>query len=263
MSTSTPPPLLRHKPQHLQLALLLGAASAVATLALFPYLAVLMPQKLAALPLPLWAAALLQAGQAGILCWLLAWLGLFLGARHGLDAPWLRAWLERRAAPASGHWWQAAALGVLAALLVIGLSLLGPHPPQPATTISAASWAWRGALASLYGAIAEEVQTRLFLVSLLVWLMGLLRRGRAAPDWMYLGAIVLAALLFGAGHLPAAINSGLAGTPLLMVRIVGLNALAGVVFGWLFWRRGLEHAMLAHFCADLVLHVAAPLAGMS
>ena len=37
-----------------------------------------------------------QALQAGVLCWLLGWLGLFLGARHGLDAPWLRAWVYRR-----------------------------------------------------------------------------------------------------------------------------------------------------------------------
>ena len=32
------------------------------------------------------------------------------------------------------------------------------------------------------------------------------------------------------------------------------------VFGTVFWWRGLEHAMLAHFSADLVLHVVAPLA---
>jgi membrane protease YdiL (CAAX protease family) len=35
---------------------------------------------------------------------------------------------------------------------------------------------------------------------------------------------------------------------------LALNALGGVVFGSLYWRRVLEHAMLAHFCADLVLH---------
>ena len=34
-----------------------------------------------------------------------------------------------------------------------------------------------------------------------------------------------------------------------------LLAAVGLAFGWLFWRHGLEFAMLAHFCADLVLHV--------
>jgi hypothetical protein len=39
-----------------------------------------------------------------------------------------------------------------------------------------------------------------------------------------------------------------------------LNALVGLLTGTLFWKYGLEHAMLAHLCADLVLHVAVPLA---
>jgi membrane protease YdiL (CAAX protease family) len=34
-----------------------------------------------------------------------------------------------------------------------------------------------------------------------------------------------------------------------------LNGLAGLAFGYLYWTRGLESAMLAHFTADLVLHV--------
>ena len=66
------------------------------------------------------------------------------------------------------------------------------------------------------------------------------------------------ALVFGAGHLPMAAKL----VPLtagVVARVVAYNALAGLVFGWLYWKRGLEHAMLAHFSADLVLHVAAPL----
>ena len=71
-------------------------------------------------------------------------------------------------------------------------------------------------------------------------------------------AILLAALLFGAGHLPAAFAAGLARGPLPITRIVVLNMLAGTVFGALFWKLGLEHAMVAHFCADLMLHAALP-----
>jgi membrane protease YdiL (CAAX protease family) len=36
------------------------------------------------------------------------------------------------------------------------------------------------------------------------------------------------------------------------------NGLAGVVFGWLYWRRGLLAAMVAHLTFDLVLHVIVP-----
>ena len=37
--------------------------------------------------------------------------------------------------------------------------------------------------------------------------------------------------------------------------IVQMNGIPGVAFGWLYWQRGLEAAMVAHFSADLVLHV--------
>jgi len=70
--------------------------------------------------------------------------------------------------------------------------------------------------------------------------------------------IVTAALLFGVAHLPAAMQQGLV-TPLHVTPIVSLNAIVGIVSGWLFWRFGIEHAMLAHFSADLVLHVVVPL----
>jgi hypothetical protein len=34
-----------------------------------------------------------------------------------------------------------------------------------------------------------------------------------------------------------------------------LNGIAGLVFGWLYWRNGLVAAMVAHTSADVVLHV--------
>src|SRR5262245_37250900 len=119
------------------------------------------------------------------------------------------------------------------------------------------SWMWRGALASFYGRIVEEVQSRLLLVSLFVWLLARLSR-RQPGTWIFVVAIVLAALMFGIGHLPAAVAAGVAHGPLPGSRIVVLNMLAGIVFGALYWKLGLEHAMVAHFCPDLLLHVALP-----
>jgi membrane protease YdiL (CAAX protease family) len=75
---------------------------------------------------------------------------------------------------------------------------------------------------------------------------------------VYWAAIVLAALIFGILHLPAVAQTT-ALTKVVVLRTVMLNALAGIAFGWLFWRRGLEQAMVSHFSADLVLHVAAPM----
>ena len=71
-------------------------------------------------------------------------------------------------------------------------------------------------------------------------------------------AFGVAALLFGAGHLPTA--AGIWGLDAgVIARTVVLNAIGGVVFGWLYWKRGLEMAVLSHFAADIVLHVLVPL----
>jgi hypothetical protein len=244
-------------PPQLRIALLLGAVSALATLALFPYLLALQPHvfdKLPAAPAVVIAA---QSVQNGVLCFLLAWAGLKLGAPLGLGAPWLAAALYAdRPRPAAAGWPVAVALGAFGGLIVLGLiAYLGP--PLAGVAEHATGVApWRGALASFYGGIVEETQLRLFLLTLLAWL--LLRAGLRRP--LALGiAVVAAALLFGAGHLPMAAKLA----PLdaaVVARVIGYNALLGIPFGWLYCRRGFEHAVLAHFSADLVLHVVAPLA---
>lgn len=255
----TPPPALPSQRVRWRLATLFGVAGALATLALFPYLAALMPAKLAAIPLPLPALAALQALQAGILCGVLGWIGLRLGEAIRLDAPWLRAWLARQPRDPrwQAHWAAAALLGIGTALLVLGLLQLSSFDHAPTVT-SARGWAWRGLLASFYGGVVEEIICRLFLLTLIAWALARCNH-RVAQPWMMVAAIILAALTFGAGHLPAAFASGLAPSGGAIAHIVLLNALAGIAFGAVFWRWGLEHAMLAHFCADLVLHVAAPL----
>ncbi|MFA6987405.1 MAG: CPBP family intramembrane glutamic endopeptidase [Arenimonas sp.] len=248
--------------EDLKLAVLFGGLSALATAALFPYLLVIVPHMFAKLPMPLWLVIVAQSLQAGVLLTLLSLAGLRLGHRVGLGAPWLRATLfggERTRQP----WLAAIVLGLFSGLLILGLDpLFAPympallHPETPPTTGQASAAA--GFLASFYGGIGEEVMLRLFLMTLLVWMQAKLERGRthALHFWI---AIVLAAVLLGVGHLPAAAEIW----PLdavVVARTLVLNGIAGLVFGWLYWKHGIESAMLAHFSADLMLHVLAPLA---
>jgi len=56
------------------------------------------------------------------------------------------------------------------------------------------------------------------------------------------------------GHLPnAALVMQI--TPTVVVLALMLNGIAAVSFGYLYWKRGLESAMIAHFCADFVIYV--------
>lgn len=250
--------------QDLKLAAIWALLAAIAAAALMPYVAQLMPDKFARLPFPLPVVALLQSVQAFLLIGAMALLGLRMGHRVGLGSPLLHGWLnpEQKADWRALRPLQAIALGVLAALIVIGLSMwIDPmlpkaiHPPAKADI---SNTVLNGFLASFYGGIAEELQLRLFLMTLIVWLVARLRKSRPGAG-LYWTAIVIAALLFGAGHLPTAAQMWGLDT-IVVFRTVLLNALVGFVFGWLYWKRGLEMAVLGHFSADIVLHVLAPLA---
>ena len=103
-------------------------------------------------------------------------------------------------------------------------------------------------IAISYGGITEELTLRYGVMTFLVWIGAKVWTTR--PPGLYFGVVFLSAILFGAGHLPAmSVLTPL--TPIVVLRTVGLNALLGLAFGWLFWRRGLEHAMVAHVATHL------------
>jgi membrane protease YdiL (CAAX protease family) len=108
----------------------------------------------------------------------------------------------------------------------------------------------------LYGGIVEELMLRWGFMSLLVWIgWRVVQRGQGRPSTaLAWGAIVLAALLFGLGHLPA-LASIVEPTPVMIFRTVLLNALGGLVFGWLYWRHSLEVAMVSHAAFHVGLFV--------
>ncbi|CUH63762.1 CAAX amino terminal protease self-immunity [Thalassovita gelatinovora] len=103
-------------------------------------------------------------------------------------------------------------------------------------------------MAISYGGITEELMLRYGLMTLLVWVGA--RVWTTLPPGLYFGALLVSAVLFGAGHLPA-MAALIPLTPVVILRTVGLNALLGLAFGWLFWRRGLEHAMVAHIATHV------------
>ena len=126
-----------------------------------------------------------------------------------------------------------------------------PPPRHPIPNISH----WKGLLASFYGGITEEIFLRLFFMTLVVWIIWkiVFKSHMKSPAYTFWIAILAAAVIFAIGHLP-----GVSGiwplTTVVAVRVITLNGLAGIVFGYLYWKWGLEYAMLSHFCADIVLH---------
>lgn len=98
-----------------------------------------------------------------------------------------------------------------------------------------------------YGAVIEEVMLRLFMMSLVAFVLHLLfeRKREGVSTAVLVAANVASALLFAAGHLPA--NDMMFGlTPVIVIRCILLNGAFGLAFGWLYRRFGLRYAMIAH-----------------
>ncbi len=249
--------------QDLRVALVWAVLAALSAIALMPYLQQTMPGAFDTLRIPFPAFVAIQAVQAFLLLGALTLLGLRMGHRVELGSPVMHGLLNRRIKP---DWralkpLQAVVLGISAGVVIIGLSAvldpMLPKPSQPMADVGTGKSAFNGFLASFFGGISEELQLRLFVMTLLVWAFAMLAK-RAPRPWVYWTAIVIAAVLFGLGHLPAAARIWDL-SAIVVMRTLVLNAIGGLVFGWLYWRRGIEMAMLGHFSADIVLHVLAPL----
>ncbi|MFC7081345.1 CPBP family intramembrane glutamic endopeptidase [Halorussus caseinilyticus] len=109
----------------------------------------------------------------------------------------------------------------------------------------------------LYGGVTEEILLRWGLLTLFAWTIHAVR-ARVGDERATLArssawtAILLSAVLFGVGHLPA-LATVTEPTTELVVRTVALNAVAGIGFGWLYWRDSLEAAMVSHATFHVVL----------
>jgi len=199
-------------------------------------------------------------------------LGLLVAGRIGLGAPYLESWLDgapRPERPFSSVVGPALLWAVLTAVVAFGVDALflrGFGVTFPAPEIHArihVDW-WRSGLASFWAPFAEETFDRLFLLSLIAWLLiHLFRAGgegsaRTAALWT---ANVVTALFFGwyhigneqmfAAHVPA----------IVAIRTVLIILPVGLAFGWLYFRKGLEAAILSHFVIDLIVHALRPLLG--
>ena len=196
-----------------------------------------------------------------VLYTILIWVGLKLGQKIGLGAPKLEGWLTgEKGLITAKSIGTVILIGLGAGLLMILLDVYVFVPKLETQLQSLGETvrpsAWQGFLASFYGGIVEEVMTRLFLLTLLAWLGSKISHtddGKPTPVVMWI-AILIAGLIFGIGHLPTVAAMGILLTPLYIVRTLVLN-LAGIIYGWLYWKRGLESAMLAHFSTDIAVHV--------
>jgi membrane protease YdiL (CAAX protease family) len=184
-------------------------------------------------------------------------IGLLLARNIGLGVPLL----ERRLAGQRVQrllWvmlqesvFAGVSMGIMALLLYVFVFRV----PLPALAAVSRVTVCRRVLFAYEVAMLEELLFRLLLLSLLAWLLGKCwHRPDGLPSegagWC---ANVIAAVVFALIHAPRTSSMALTFTPRVMTA-----GMAGILFGYLYWKRGLEAAIIAHFSADVILLVVGP-----
>jgi hypothetical protein len=172
----------------------------------------------------------------------------------GLRAPFIAAWWTGKPlSPLRKTVWQSIVAGLVVAGTVILLdSLLFAGASLPRIRSLAEEPFWFRLAIVIYSPLAEELVYRFIIMALLAWVAYVLLfrvYHDALPPALWTG-ILGAATLFGLAHVGNAPNA-----PHPFLRAITLNGLAGIVFGWLYWKRGFEAAVLAHFTADALIYL--------
>jgi membrane protease YdiL (CAAX protease family) len=197
-------------------------------------------------------------------------VGLWVGPRIGLGAPYVQHWLDGGPRPGqrfSSIVGPALFWAVVTAIIAFAIDgffryLLGTEFPAPEIHARINVPWWRSVPASFWAPWAEEIFDRLFLLSLLVWLVTKLFRvtGNGLGKWLIIWfAIIATSLFFGWYHISNEAIFVSPVPPIVAVRTVLIITPVGLAFGWIYVSRGLEAAVLSHFLIDLIVHGVRPI----
>jgi membrane protease YdiL (CAAX protease family) len=217
------------------------------------------PVPIQKLPYPTWVYGLMNGGIILVLYGGFGLAGYWFARKLGLPG------IYREGAGWGGLILQPLWIGlILGVIIIIGdriFALIGggqgfPHPAFPFSMIASAS-----------AGIGEEILFRGFVLTFWALLFHfILKKWNAQKTSLWVGNII-AALAFGAGHLPSImylnnVSSPAALTTPTLLAVFLLNGILGLIAGERQMKNGLVAAMGIHFWADVLWHVVWPLAGV-
>ncbi|MDW7733724.1 MAG: CPBP family glutamic-type intramembrane protease [Methanolobus sp.] len=185
--------------------------------------------------------------------------GIFLGKRVGLRTPVLESLFRGRGLPAG--FYSSLKLSMLLGI-VAGTSIFAFDRfvfsafGEPFTVLLSSPPLWQRFLYSFYAGIVEEIVLRFFLVTLLVWISWKIKRTPEnlptdAGVWL---SILVVSTIYSVGHI-SRLSSSVDSNPMPILGIVLLSLVTGCIFGWLYWKKGLESSIIANLAATLTLLV--------
>jgi membrane protease YdiL (CAAX protease family) len=242
---------------------ILLSASVFSILAIMPYILRIQGDLLTLAPIAPSLAIVIMVLQSTLFFAIFILIGLKLSDKLELKLPIIESFLTKKKQNLNFRLLikKSILLGILAGIIIILLDYIFFQFGLESLFKQISIPIWQGFLASFYGGIAEEIAMRLFLMTLIIWLISKIKKPKgkiienSSVVW---SSIIIVAILFGIGHLPITTEL-MKLTPLVIFRALLLNGIGGALFGWLYWKKGLESAMIAHFSTDIVIYVFLPL----
>ncbi|MDR3366059.1 MAG: CPBP family intramembrane metalloprotease [Prevotellaceae bacterium] len=184
--------------------------------------------------------------------------GTMLHTKVGLSVPTISAILKIEA-PRTKFVEQlkyGALLGVLSSLLVMAAVFIFQFfVPQELAALNA-NVNITPVARLCYGGLTEELLLRFGFMTFAVWLASKFTKN--LNRLIYWTGIAVSTLVFAVGHFPAVFAAVAHPSALLLAYILIGNSIGGLAFGWLYWKKGLEAACIAH----MFFHVVVILAGL-
>lgn len=232
----------------------LWSAGVVSTVIALPYVFTLERSVIDKVAMPLWQLVLVALAQTIIVLTIAVFFGLKLSQRINLSSLTIFESGPSRKVNIKRILKLSIPVGIALGVILKFLDVFFSNSIPQITTVAERIPFWKAILVTPYGGIVEELLMRLFLLSLIAWLLGKITRTAepAKSNAIMWISIIVTAILFGLGHLPAT-ASVLPITPIVIARALLLNGIGGLAFGWLYWKKGLEYGIVAHFTTDVVL----------
>ncbi len=199
-----------------------------------------------------------QFAQATVIFLISIFTGLYLGKKVGLGAPVLGHMFKYSNLPPGFLSFMKLSLflGFLLSTVVFVLDVfIFSLYVKPLILYLITPPLWERVLYSLYAGFIEEIILRFFLMTTFVWISWKIKRkaDNSPTDTGVWLSIISVGLIYSFGYLISPIS---ADKEMLNISIVMLyNTSSSIIFGWLYWKKGIEASIIANLSASIMIFV--------
>jgi len=200
--------------------------------------------------------------QPAILLAIAVLIGTALARKVGLSSPVAEAFATGGNAMQafSPQWISGLVGGISGGIAIVAIALIWKPllPPDVVARVAELGNLLPITTRILYGGFTEELLLRWGFMTLLVWIpwRAFQKRDEDPKQLYVISAIVISSFVFAIGHLPVASMLVPKLTIALTSYVIAANSAFGLIAGYLYWKKGLESAMLAHMVAHIVMIIA-------